>query len=83
MDNIADGFKLMAIGMGMVFVFISLMVCVINATAKVLAPYAHLLVEPVSAARSGSAEPQSGVAQVQNDLLAAVVAAVHKHRARR
>ncbi|MBN1863931.1 MAG: OadG family protein [Victivallales bacterium] len=82
MENMVDGFKLMGIGMGMVFLFLALMVWVINATAKLLAPYAHLLAEPV-AARSGSGEVRSGRAASDNDLLSAVVAAVHRHRSRR
>ena len=78
MDSMADGFKLMAIGMGMVFLFLTIMVFVTSFMAKVLAPFAHLLEETTtstsSTARKTSAQAKS------DDIISAIVAAVHKYR---
>ena len=43
MENIQQGLNLMVAGMGMVFAFLLIMVFVVNLSAKLLAPYKHLL----------------------------------------
>lgn len=75
MDNIIiDGLKLMITGMGMVFVFLSIMVLLISILAKVLKPFAHLLEEATEGVPSGAS------AEEEKDVVAAIVAAVHKYR---
>ena len=69
-----DGFKLMVTGMGMVFLFLSIMVVLISWMAKILEPFAHMLEEPVKAPA-----PKKKT-QNDDDVVAAIVAAVHKHR---
>ena len=69
-----DGFKLMVTGMGMVFLFLTIMVVLISWVAKALAPFAHLLEEPAPAKA-----PQKKAGS-DDDVVAAIVAAVHKHR---
>jgi len=69
-----DGLKLMVTGMGMVFLFLTIMVVLISWMAKILSPFAHLLEEPVAA-------PSKKTAANDDDVVAAIVAAVHKHRA--
>jgi oxaloacetate decarboxylase gamma subunit len=69
-----DGFKLMVTGMGMVFLFLTIMVVLISWMAKILSPFAHLLEEPAVAA------PAKKPAAKDDDVVAAIVAAVHKHR---
>jgi len=69
-----DGLKLMVNGMGMVFLFLSIMVIIISWMAKVLAPFSHLIEEPVKTA------PPKKNNQKDDDVVAAIVAAVHKHR---
>ena len=68
-----DGLKLMVTGMGMVFLFLTIMVMLISWMAKILAPFAHLLEEPVKAVA-----PQKSAQD--DDVVAAIVAAVHQHR---
>ena len=68
-----DGFKLMVTGMGMVFLFLSIMVVLISWMAKILSPFAHMLEEPVKA-------PAPKKKAQDDDVVAAIVAAVHKHR---
>jgi oxaloacetate decarboxylase gamma subunit len=69
-----DGFKLMLTGMGMVFLFLTIMVILISWMAKILAPFAHLIEEPAPAA------PAKKAVKNDDDVVAAIVAAVHKHR---
>ena len=68
-----DGFKLMVTGMGMVFLFLTVMVLLISLLAKILSPFAHLLEESVIASTKTPAEND-------DDVVAAIVAAVHQHR---
>ena len=70
---IADGLKLMVLGMGMVFLFLTIMVILISISAKLLAPFAHLLEEPAA-----DGTPASG--NEDKNIVAAIIAAVHKHR---
>lgn len=81
MDTIGDGFKLMAIGMGMVFLFLTIMVYVTSFMAKVLAPFSHLLEEnsPAGGAKS-SGKPKTAAKSKSDDVISAIVAAVHKYR---
>jgi oxaloacetate decarboxylase gamma subunit len=81
---IIDGLKLMVMGMGTVFVFLTLMVLAINGTARPLAPCAHLLAERGQTAkprakRKTAPAPADGDARV----VAAISAAVAAHRASR
>ena len=76
-QTIVDGFKLMGIGMGMVFVFLTIMVIVISFMAKVLAPYAHIL-EEKSVDKSSNKKDMNH--SKSDDVISAIVAAVHKYR---
>jgi len=79
MEHITDGFKLMAIGMGMVFCFLALMVIIMHFLAKILQPFAHLLEEasttPTPSQKRATPQPTSN-----NDAVTAITAAVHKYR---
>lgn len=77
MGSLVDGFKLMAIGMGMVFLFLTVMVFVIGFMAKVLEPYAHLLKEETA---TSSGTPRTSPKSKSDDIMSAIVAAVHKYR---
>ena len=76
-QTIIDGFKLMGIGMGMVCVFLTVMVLVITFMAKVLAPYAHLLEDKSVATASNR---KDSTQSKSDDVISAIVAAVHKYR---
>ena len=78
MNSIVDGFKLMAIGMGMVFIFLVIMVFVISFMAKLLAPFANLLEEKTAGTTAGT--KKSAVKAKSDDIISAIVAAVHKYR---
>jgi len=80
MDSLTDGFKLMAIGMGMVFLFLSIMVCAIALMAKLLEPYKHLLAEEPSAGSNKTNIAKNASNGKSNDVVAAIIAAVHKYR---
>jgi sodium pump decarboxylase gamma subunit len=43
-----DGFKLLVIGMGWVFLFLTLMIVVMELVSKVVTPYAHILENPLA-----------------------------------
>ncbi|MDD5728937.1 MAG: OadG family protein [Victivallales bacterium] len=76
---IVDGFKLMIIGMGYVMTFLAIMVLVIMLLAKALKPFAHLVRENAAAS---SRSPRRTAPETGNDknLIAAAIAAVHRHR---
>lgn len=77
---LGDGFKLMIVGMGYVFVFLAVMVIVISVTAKLVAPFTGLLDKETQP--SGGKRPRGGAPKKDADssLISAVVAAVHKYR---
>ena len=79
MDSIIDGFKLMAIGMGMVFLFLTIMVFVTSVMARILAPFAHLL-EEKTAVPTGAGVIKKAAKTKSDDIISAIVAAVHKYR---
>ena len=78
---IADGIKLMITGMGVVFLFLGLMVVVILATAKLLAPIAGILEEKPAQAKANRRQPK-GKAAPENgaETEAVIAAAVHQYR---
>jgi len=82
---LVDGLKLMVMGMGAVFVFLSLMVLLIGWVARLVAPYAGLLPEaPAKAAtRRPPAKAAPAPAGEDSRLTAAIVAAVHRFRQER
>ncbi|MCK5843878.1 MAG: OadG family protein, partial [Victivallales bacterium] len=51
MELLIDGFKLLVIGMGWVFLFLTLMILLMWVVSKVVAPYAHLLEKAPTAAK--------------------------------
>ena len=82
MGNIVDGFKLMAIGMGMVFCFLILMVIIMQVVAKLLAPYAHVFAEQqTNSSNTKKRRPQVKQKGNNDEIVTAVTAAVHKYRA--
>jgi oxaloacetate decarboxylase gamma subunit len=77
---IADGLKLMVLGMGTVFLFLTLMVVFMSIAAKALAPLAGMLEK---APEKPKRKPKSGNAGGEDKkLAAAAIAAVHMHRAK-
>jgi oxaloacetate decarboxylase gamma subunit len=83
---LVDGLKLMVIGMGAVFVFLSLMVLLIGWTARLVAPFAGLLPEAPSKAAPRRQPVKATVpapAGEDSRLTAAIVAAVHRFRQER
>ena len=81
MDIIVDGFKLMAIGMGMVFIFLTIMVYVTSFMAKVLAPFSHLIEENTTGNTKGSGKAKQTAKPKSAEVVSAIVAAVHRYRA--
>jgi len=76
LDRIIDGLKLMVMGMGSVFLFLTLMVIIMNTAAKILAPYAHLLASRIGRASSTPSPPD----QEDSAMVSAAIAAVHRYR---
>lgn len=75
---ISEGLNLMVFGMGFVFVFLTLLVFVTNAMSKLVVKYAPA---PQPKATPKRAVPGAATAKANNDELVAVIAAaVHKHR---
>ena len=79
MDLIIDGFKLMIIGMGWVFVFLLIMIGLMALVAKAVAPFAHTLEPPAPAPRKSNKKAATGD---DKSMIAAIIAAVHLHRNR-
>lgn len=78
MESMVDGFKLMAIGMGMVFLFLTIMVVVMDLMSRVLEPYGHLLKEDTPSSSGGTTRTTPKAKS--DDIITAIVAAVHKYR---
>jgi len=77
METIMDGVNLMFLGMGSVFLFLVIMVVIIGITAKLLAPYAHVLEAPAAPARP---QKKSGGKKMDKDLVSAIMSAVKMHK---
>ena len=54
-ELIGEGFKMMIVGMGMVFVFLVVMNFMMRIMGKVLEPYKNLLAAPAPAAKKAAA----------------------------
>ena len=72
---IIDGLKLMVVGMGAVFLFLTIMVFMIYLTARLVKPFAHILEPPAAAPKK-----KAPVAADNHNLVAAAVAAAHFHQ---
>jgi sodium pump decarboxylase gamma subunit len=72
-----DGFKLMIIGIGTVFIFLGLMVLIISLSAKILAPFAGLLEKKAENIGIKSIPPAENTDKLH---VAAAIAAVQMHR---
>ncbi len=71
---LSDGFKLLVMGMGTVFVFLVLMICCMNLLKRVVEPWKHLLEPPAAPAKSARPGAKSG-----DDAAVAVAAAAALH----
>lgn len=76
METIMDGVSLMFLGMGAVFLFLVIMVIIISLTAKLLAPYSHVL-----EVKAATPRPQKKSAdKLDKDLISAILLAVQMHK---
>ncbi len=75
-----EGLKLMAFGMGNVFLFLILMVIIITITSKVLAPFAHLLEEPAKPKAKRKVSNKKPESKDDKAMVSAIIAAVHQFR---
>ena len=78
---LTEGFKLMVAGMGTVFIFLALMILIINGLAKVLAPFAGMLEEqkvPRVKKNISKSDPPDNKA-----VITAIISAVHQYRKNR
>ncbi len=73
MQLLADGFKLMILGMGTVLSFLILMIFSMNLLAKVLKPFTHLLEAPPAPPKKSAASAGN---QADAELAAVAAAAV-------
>ena len=80
MELVIDGFKLLCIGMGWVFVFLILMIALISLSSKLLAPFSHILEKPPAPKKPRPAP--SGEAEETRLMAVAAAAAVQAHRKR-
>ena len=79
MELLMDGLKLLVIGMGWVFLFLTLMIGVIDLVSKLVAPYAHVFEPPKPQSKKGTAPDSS---ETDAAMAAAAAAAVQLHRKR-
>ncbi|MDD2404736.1 MAG: OadG family protein [Victivallaceae bacterium] len=71
MELLIDGIKLTGLGLTAVFLFLILVVFIIEATHKMVKPFEHLLEEPAPQAKSAGIDPRMAAA-------AALAADLHK-----
>ncbi|NKQ11495.1 OadG family protein [Pseudomonas sp. SST3] len=77
-ELLLEGVELMLFGIGSVFVFLVLLIVCIRLMSFVIGRF-----DSTPAAQAISIRPASVAADIDADLLAAIQAAVHQHRARR
>ena len=70
-----DGLLLMLVGMGTVFMFLSLMIVVMKGATVVLGKFTHLLPDDVI-----ETKPRAATAQRSDQDIAVVLAAIEQHR---
>ncbi len=77
-----EGLKAMVLGMGMVYVFLVIMIFLMNIMAKVLAPFADALEKPVAAPKKKAEKKSSAAGLSAGDRILAMAAieAVKMHR---
>ncbi len=77
-----EGLKAMVLGMGMVYVFLVIMIFLMNIMAKVLAPFANALEKPVAAPKKKAEKKSDSAALSAGDRILALAAieAVKMHR---
>lgn len=78
MQLLEEGISLMALGMGFVFVFLTLLVIVTTLMSKVIGRFFPEPVAPAVPARGRSIAPQGQ----DDDVMVAISAAVHRYRRR-
>jgi oxaloacetate decarboxylase (Na+ extruding) subunit gamma len=79
-----EGLRLMALGMTMVFVFLALLVLLMHGSARFFRLFAHYFPEPVLEPSGGlRAAPSVAAGTRDAARIAAAMAAIHAHRARR
>ncbi|MCQ4346815.1 OadG family transporter subunit [Pseudomonas stutzeri] len=77
-----EGVELMLLGMGFVFTFLVLLIGAIRLMSQLIERFAPAAPQPVAAPRVAQPSP-AVVEQPDAELLAAIQAAIHLHRARR
>ena len=77
-----DGVKAVVLGMGMVYVFLIIMILLMNLMSKLLAPYANFLVkeQPVKKAKSSGSGKKKTLSAEDRILAKAAIEAVKMHR---
>ena len=74
---LTDGLVLLVLGMGMVFVFLTIMVGLISVSARVLSRFEHLLPPETPPSSPGA---RRGPAGDDQDLIAVLTAAVRRYQ---
>lgn len=77
-ELLREGVELMLFGLGSVFVFLVLLIVCIRLMSVVIGRF-----DSTPTAQAVSVRPASVAAEIDADLLAAIQAAIHQHRARR
>lgn len=76
-----EGLALMSLGMGIVFVFLTVLVMVTTLMSKIIGRYFPESAVPVSV--QPSAQAAAGAADDDDDLMVVISAAVHRYRQHR
>lgn len=77
-ELLLEGVELMLFGLGSVFVFLVLLIVCIRLMSSVIGRF-----DSAPLAQPASVKPAAVAAEMDADLLAAIQAAIHQHRARR
>ena len=77
-----DGVKAVVLGMGMVYVFLIIMILLMNLMSKLLAPYANFLVkeQPVKKAKASGSGNKKTLSAEDRLLAKVAIEAVKMHR---
>ena len=80
-ELLTDGFKAMIVGMGTVYVFLIVMICLMTIMSKALKPFAGMLEKAPAAPKKKASSAKKGVLSDADKILAsAAILAVKMHR---
>jgi len=82
MELLINAAIISVLGIGFVFLFLSIQVIMTNIVSKIAGKYAYLLPEPVKVSKRPAAKAATGHKTEDGEIVAAITAAIHKFNAK-